>query len=50
MILIISAIVTIPYIYVITKHNLHMLQQNFYNENNRYIKWGMKNTDILKYL
>ena len=45
MILIISAIVTIPYIYVITKHNLHMLQQNFYNENNRYIKWGMKNTD-----
>ncbi len=45
MILIISAVVTIPYIYVITKHNLHMLQQNFYNENNRYIKWGMKNTD-----
>ena len=22
-----------------TKRNLHMLQQNLYNENNRYIKW-----------
>ena len=25
------------------KKNLHILQQNFYNENNRYIKWGNKN-------
>ena len=26
------------------KRSLHMLQQNLYNENNRYIKWIMKNT------
>ena len=31
------------YIFIRTKKNLHMLQQNFYNENNRYIKWGYKN-------
>ena len=26
-----------------TKRSLHMLQQNLYNENNRYVKWIMKN-------
>jgi len=26
-----------------TKRSLHMLQQNLYNENNRYIKWIIKN-------
>ncbi|MBQ3021018.1 MAG: UDP-N-acetylmuramoyl-tripeptide--D-alanyl-D-alanine ligase [Bacilli bacterium] len=34
---------TMFYIVVRTKKNLHILQQNFYNENNRYIKWGNKN-------
>ena len=31
------------YLFVRTKKNIHILQQNFYNENNRYIKWGNKN-------
>ena len=31
------------YIIIRSKKNLHILQQNFYNENNRYIKWGNKN-------
>ena len=26
-----------------TKRSLHMLQQNLYNENNRYIKWVVRN-------
>ena len=26
-----------------TKRSLHMLQQNLYNENNRYLKWVVKN-------
>ena len=26
-----------------TKRSLHMLQQNLYNENNRYVKWQLKN-------
>ena len=26
-----------------TKRSLHMLQQNLYNENNRYLKWVFKN-------
>ena len=30
------------YIIIISKKNLHILQQHFYNENNRYIKWGIK--------
>ena len=28
------------------KKSLHMLQQNLYNENNRYIKWMIKNNKI----
>ena len=31
-----------------TKRSLHMLQQNLYNENNRYIKWNFRN--ILQFL
>ena len=31
------------YLYLISRKNLNVLQQNFYNENNRYIKWGNKN-------
>ena len=27
-----------------TKRSLHMLQQNLYNENNRYLKWVRKNS------
>ena len=30
-----------------TEKSLHMLQQNLYNENNRYIKWLIKNKTIL---
>lgn len=30
------------YLYLRLKKNIHMLQQNFYNENNRYLKWGIK--------
>ena len=26
-----------------TRRSLHMLQQNLYNENNRYLKWVNKN-------
>ena len=29
-----------------SKRSLHMLQQNLYNENNRYIKWMIKNNKI----
>ncbi|MBQ8901520.1 MAG: hypothetical protein IJY87_00445, partial [Bacilli bacterium] len=40
---ILSFIITIPYLILVSKNNLHMLQQNFYNENNRYLKWGKNN-------
>ena len=30
-------------IFIKTKRSLHMLQQNLYNENNRYVKWIFKN-------
>ena len=33
-----------------SKKNLHMLQQNLYNENNRYIKWVLNNSKKLYYL
>ena len=29
--------------YYKTKRSLHMMQQNLYNENNRYIKWIIHN-------
>ena len=35
----ISLIITIPYIFLKSKKSLHMLQQNWYNEGNRYVKW-----------
>jgi len=40
-------IITIPYLVLLCKNGLHMLQQNFYNENNRYIKWCLNNLDRL---
>ena len=38
-----NILLSIMYIFIRSKKNLHVLQQNFYNENNRYIKWGNKN-------
>lgn len=39
------ALLFIQYIYIIykSKKSIHMLQQNLYNENNRYVKWVFKN-------
>ena len=31
------------YLFIKMKKNVLILQQNFYNENNRYLKWGIKN-------
>ena len=41
----------ILYVCFVGKRTLHMLQQNLYNENNRYIKWINKNikTTIFNY-
>ena len=36
----------IIYVIRVEKRSLHMLQQNLYNENNRYIKWVNKNISI----
>ena len=54
---IINIIFIVIYLFLKTKKNLHMLQQNFYNENNRYLKWcgsNLKdlifNFDILSYI
>ena len=33
------------YIIYLTKKSVHMLQQNLYNENNRYLKWVFKNKE-----
>ena len=33
------------YVVLVTKRSLHMLQQNLYNENNRYLKWIKKNIE-----
>ncbi len=41
--IVVGVLLSIPYIFILSKHNLHILQQNFYNENNRYLKWGLKN-------
>ena len=30
-----------------SKRNLHMMQQNLYNENNRYVKWQLKNNKFI---
>lgn len=36
----------LAYTIFISRRTLHMLQQNLYNENNRYIKWMLKNNEI----
>ena len=42
--LLVLFIITLLYaIFYKTKRSLHMLQQNLYNENNRYVKWQIKN-------
>ena len=43
--LLVYLIFIFQFIYVVykTKKSLHMLQQNLYNENNRYLKWILKN-------
>ena len=38
---------SIGYLFIKIKENIHILQQNFYNENGRYIKWGIKNTFVV---
>lgn len=40
---IIIIILSVPYIIIKTKKNIQILQQNFYNENNRYLNWGTRN-------
>ena len=36
-------ILIVIYNLCISKRSIHMLQQNMYNENNRYFKWVFKN-------
>ena len=36
-------LISFLYLSLRTKKNIHIFQQNFYNENNRYLKWGFKN-------
>ncbi len=43
LIIILIVISSLLYLINITKENTHIFQQNLYNENNRYIKWGYKN-------
>lgn len=45
MILLTYFLLFVEYIYVIyiSKKSIHMLQQNLYNENNRYLRWIFKN-------
>ena len=40
---IISILPILIYTYFKTKKSFHMLQQNWYNDGNRYIKWINKN-------
>ena len=44
-IIIINVMISFLYIFIRTRKNIHILQQNFYNENNRYIKWGKTNIE-----
>ena len=48
LIFIITLFITFLYLIFKTKNNLHMFQQNFYNENNRYMKWLVKNKKVFK--
>ena len=44
----VSLLVVFIYAYFKTKKSFHMLQQNWYNEGNRYINWMLKNKkDVL---
>ena len=47
----ISLLVLIPYIFLKSKKSLHMLQQNWYNDGNRYLKWinNNKNKVFINY-
>lgn len=40
---ILSLVPAFIYVFIKSKKSLHMLQQNFYNENNRYLKWISRN-------
>ena len=40
-------LVIILYLINVSKKSLHMLQQNLYNENNRYIKWVLENNKLI---
>ena len=42
----VTCLLIILYAIYVTKRTLHMLQQNLYNENNRYLKWINKNLKI----
>ena len=41
--IILIGILILIYNLYISKRSIHMLQQNMYNENNRYFKWIFKN-------
>ncbi len=41
--MIVIILFSLLYVIIRKKRNMHILQQNFYNENNRYIRWGFKN-------
>ena len=46
----IIVIASILYVIVRLKKNMHILQQNFYNENNRYLRWGINNiNEVFKF-
>ena len=40
---IVSVLPILVYTYLKTKKSFHMLQQNWYNDGNRYLKWISKN-------
>ena len=40
---IVSLVLMYLYVYLKTKKSFHMLQQNWYNDGNRYVKWIIKN-------
>ena len=47
--IILYMLIVMAYCYAVikkSKHSLHMLQQNLYNENNRYLKWVRKNLKL----
>lgn len=44
---IVSLLIPCIYIYFKTKKAFHMLQQNWYNEGNRYLKWIFKNKKLV---